>query len=646
MGLFRPYERPKRKIGLLSDIDGLRAVAVLVVVLFHLKVPGFEGGYIGVDIFFVISGFLITGLIQERMADESFKLSGFYANRARRLLPAIIATVLLTSAASIVMLQPQMLGSYARSALASLLSFANLVFFFESGYWDSAAEQKPLLHLWSLGVEEQFYLIWPLILVGLTQLRHSLYLHGVLQFFAVSLFACIYYTPVNSAATFYLIPFRAWQFLLGVIALEIWRHSRLNLFSNQVLRSTGLALCCMGVYLLADPSAFPGWQALIPSLGAALVLVACSNNDPSPVLSNAPASWLGRVSYSMYLVHWPPIALYHAYTLSELTYGVSAALGALTVLLTLLLHHQVERRFYKRTMERPTGWGVAPRRLAGLVMALCILFVLMHDNPDRFSKYNVTLTAETVEKYKQGRFRLVRGHCRVDLLDNPRRCSDPRDRDVLFIGNSHEADGFNVLAAALPDNSRESWVRFGSTGDCGQLKVVEGWVTSSSADCQRRLDQLYASIEVQQWHTVIYSARHPGFADKLPLITVLEAMKQQIPSLSIIVVEDYISTTKDCASIINQSGDRQACGYPRNVRFFPGMERERDIYRRRLETLASGWISKKDLLCSSGEVRDCQVVSPEGHPMFVDQHHLTFEFAVYVGKLVRQQNPEWLQAIR
>ena len=279
-------------------------------------------------------------------------------------------------------------------------------------------------------------------------------------------------------------------------------------------------------------------------------------------------------------------------------------------------------------------------------MALCILFVLMHDNPDRFSKYNVTLTAETVEKYKQGRFRLVRGHCRVDLLDNPRRCSDPRDRDVLFIGNSHEADGFNVLAAALPENSRESWVRFGSTGDCGQLKVVEGWVTSSSADCQRRLDQLYASIEVQQWHTVIYSARHPGFADKLPLITVLEAMKQQIPSLSIIVVEDYISTTKDCASIINQSGDRQACGYPRNVRFFPGMERERDIYRRRLETLASGWISKKDLLCSSGEVRDCQVVSPEGHPMFVDQHHLTFEFAVYVGKLVRQQNPEWLQAIR
>ena len=646
MGLFRPYKRPMRKMGLLSDIDGLRAFAVLVVVLFHLKVPGFEGGYIGVDIFFVISGFLITGLIQERMADERFKLSDFYANRIRRLLPAIIATVLLTSVASIVMLQPQMLGSYAKSALASLLSFANLVFFFESGYWDSAAEQKPLLHLWSLGVEEQFYLFWPLILIGLTQLRHSLYLSGVLLIFALSLVACIDYTPVSSAATFYLIPFRAWQFLLGVIALEIWRHSKLSLFGNQVLRSIGLALCSFGIYSLADPSSFPGWQALIPSLGAACVLVACSNDEPSPLLSNAPASWLGRVSYSMYLVHWPPIALYRAYTLSDLNYGVSAALGVLTVLLTLLLHHQVERRFYRRGMERPIGWRVASRRLAGLMMALCILFAVMLDNPDRFSKYKVTLTAETVEQYKQGRFRLVRGHCRIDLLDNPRRCPDAKGRNVLFIGNSHEPDGFNVLAAALPDNSRGSWVRFGSTGDCGQLRTAGGWVASSSADCQSRLDKLRASIEPQQWHTVIYSARHPGFADKLPLITILEAMKQQIPSLSIIVVEDYISTTEDCASIINQSGDRQACGYPSNVRFFPGMEPERDIYRHRLEALASGWINKKDLLCSSDEVLDCQVVSPDGHPMFVDQHHLTFEFAVHIGELVRQQNPEWLRAIR
>ena len=275
----------------------------------------------------------------------------------------------------------------------------------------------------------------------------------------------------------------------------------------------------------------------------------------------------------MYLVHWPPIALYRAYTLSDLTYGVSAALGVLTVFLTLLLHYQVERRFYERGIERSVGWGVALRRLAGLVMALCILFALMLDNPDRFSKYKVTLTAEDIEKYKQGRFRLVRGHCRIDLLDNPRRCPAAEGRNLLFIGNSHEPDGFNVLAAALPDNSRRSWVRFGSTGDCGQLRAVGDWVASSAADCQNRIDKLHASIGPQQWRTVIYSARHPGFADKLPLITILETMKEQIPSLSIIVVEDYISTTKDCASIINQSGDLQACGYQKMSGSFRGWRR-------------------------------------------------------------------------
>ena len=247
--------------------------------------------------------------------------------------------------------------------------------------------------------------------------------------------------------------------------------------------------CSFGIYLLADSSSFPGWQALIPSLGAAFVLVACSNNEPSPFVKCSRK--LAGTRLLLGLVHWPPIGLYVP-TLSLTHLWRPAALGVLTVFLTLLLHYQVERRFYERGIERSVGWGVALRRLAGLVTALCIVFALMLDNPDRFSKYKVTLTAEDIEKYKQGRFRLVRGHCRIDLLDNPRRCPAAEGRNLLFIGNSHEPDGFNVLAAALPDNSRRSWVRFGSTGDCGQLGAVGDWVASSAADCQNRIDKLHA----------------------------------------------------------------------------------------------------------------------------------------------------------
>ena len=147
-----------RRLNYLTDIDGLRAVAVLAVVLYHLQVPGFAGGYVGVDIFFVISGFLISGLIRDRAVAGNFSLGGFYASRVLRLLPSVLVTVAGTAAVAILILQPGMMSAFALSASAAVFSAANFIFYFESGYWDAAGELKPLLHLWSLGVEEQFYL--------------------------------------------------------------------------------------------------------------------------------------------------------------------------------------------------------------------------------------------------------------------------------------------------------------------------------------------------------------------------------------------------------------------------------------------------------------------------------------------------------
>lgn len=627
----------------LPDIDGLRAVAVLSVVLFHLNVPGFEGGYVGVDIFFVISGFLITGLIQQRIANNQFRLSEFYANRVRRLLPAILATVATTTAASIFLLQPQMLESFAKSALASVFSLANFVFYSESGYWDSSAELKPLLHLWSLGIEEQFYLFWPLILLGLFRYGRSSYIFGLLLLFGFSLAACIAYTPIDSAATFYLIPFRAWQFCLGVLALEVWRRFNGSLFLCQALRSIGLALCGFSVLALGDSTSFPGWQALIPSFGAGLVLIASSELEPSPWLSNSLARWLGRVSYSMYLVHWPPIALYRAYTLSDLSYGVSAALGGLTLLLTAILHYQVERRFYRRNMENHAGWSGVPAISAFTALLLCLALITLQIRADLVSQRDIILSAEKISAYKSGRFQLTRRHCRIDQLNDPSRCANPEDPKVLFIGNSHEPDGFNIFASALPNDNRQSWVQFGATNDCDNLQASMDWAVSTSAECQTRLDLLRHSLTKKQWRTVVYSARHPAIKNKLPLITMLETMKREVPSLSVIVIDDYISTKQHCASIINQTGSAIACKDPSHVEFFPGMFPKGEIYRQRLEELATEWVRKTDLLCMSDSIRDCHVATPDGHPMFVDSHHLTFEFASYIGDLLRQRNPEWLQ---
>jgi peptidoglycan/LPS O-acetylase OafA/YrhL len=198
----------RRRLVYLTDIDGLRALAVLAVVLFHLQIPGFTGGYVGVDIFFVISGFLISGLIRDQINADSFHFSAFYILRVNRLLPAMLATVVMTTIVASFVVQPDAFGALALSAAAGVLSAANILFYFESGYWDASAELKPLLHLWSLGVEEQFYLFWPAFIVFLTTARPKVYRWGLVAVFLMSLMSCIRYTTLESTASFYLLPFR------------------------------------------------------------------------------------------------------------------------------------------------------------------------------------------------------------------------------------------------------------------------------------------------------------------------------------------------------------------------------------------------------------------------------------------------------
>ena len=359
----------------LPDIDGLRALAVMAVVLFHLDVPGLDGGYVGVDIFFVISGFLISGILVDRINGDTLRFSEFYSSRIRRLLPAVLATVAATAIAAVLLLQPLELQSFGRSALAAIFSAANFVFYVESGYWDSDSALKPLLHMWSLGVEEQFYLFWPALVWLFIKIGgHRGFVISMCLLLVLSLWASITYTTSDQPAAFFLLPFRVWQFCLGALAMVLWRRQKVSICGQQLLRSAGLALCCVAIATFADGSQFPGWLALIPSIGAAMVLIGASATDPSPILANSLARWLGRVSYSMYLVHWPPIALYLSVTQHGITDAARLGLGALTLVLTVLLHYGVESRFYRRGEHRTGHWGGA---ITGLLVASALLGICM-----------------------------------------------------------------------------------------------------------------------------------------------------------------------------------------------------------------------------------------------------------------------------
>ncbi len=345
------------------DIDGLRGIAVLAVVLFHAGLPGIPGGFVGVDIFFVISGYLITSIILAEHAEGRFSYLRFYERRARRILPALYTVIAVTLAACWHMQTPAEFVDSAQQAVAAVLFAANVYFWASTDYFSTAAEFKPLLHTWSLGVEEQFYLLFPAFAMLLAQ--RGLLVRLGLVLLLVSLAACVYTTATAEVAAFYLLPFRAWQLLCGALLAatprfaEAWGPSVLN----------GLALCAALLLLLPlalfdEDTLFPGIAAAAPTCGAALAILVGLRRPRSwlpRLLAWAPLRGLGLISYSVYLWHWPVLAAlrtWHAST--ELPLG-SAGIGVVaSLVLGYVSWRYVERPFRARTrVPRVRLWRLA-----------------------------------------------------------------------------------------------------------------------------------------------------------------------------------------------------------------------------------------------------------------------------------------------
>ncbi len=345
------------------DIDGLRGIAVLSVVLFHAGLPGVPGGFVGVDIFFVISGYLITSIILAEHAEGRFSYLRFYERRARRILPALYTVIAVTLAACWHMQTPDEFVDSAQQAVAALLFAANVYFWSSTDYFSTAAEFKPLLHTWSLGVEEQFYLVFPALAMLLA--RRGLLVRLGLLLLLISLVACVYTTATAEVAAFYLLPFRAWQLLCGSLLAaapgfaRAWRPAVLD----------GVALCAALLLLLPlvwfdEGTAFPGIAAAAPTCGATLAILVGLRRPQTwlpRLLAWAPLRGLGLVSYSVYLWHWPVLAglrTWHAST--ELPPG-SACIGVVTSLvLGYLSWRHVERPFRERArVPRARLWRLA-----------------------------------------------------------------------------------------------------------------------------------------------------------------------------------------------------------------------------------------------------------------------------------------------
>jgi peptidoglycan/LPS O-acetylase OafA/YrhL len=289
-----------------ADIDGLRAVAIIPVVLYHAGIKLFSGGYIGVDVFFVISGYLITSLITDDIEKNRFTLKNFYFRRIKRIFPALYLVLAVTAAAAYFVFLPLDFTGYGKSLTATVYFLSNVLFWRESGYFAEASELKPLLHTWSLAVEEQFYIFYPLALAAVSKFMKKRYAAAVSVIFIFSLVLSSIGVYVKHSAAFYLLPSRAWELMLGALAAFSFMPRLERPALRNLLSVTGLCFVAASIFIYDSSAKFPGLNALLPCIGTFLLIYAGQHeeNAVSRILDRKLPVFVGHLSYSWYLWHW------------------------------------------------------------------------------------------------------------------------------------------------------------------------------------------------------------------------------------------------------------------------------------------------------------------------------------------------------
>jgi len=434
-----------------ADIDGLRAIAVLSVVGFHAFPDWIFGGFIGVDIFFVISGFLISGIIFGNLENNSFSYVEFYVRRIKRIFPALILVLVLSFAFGWYVLLPDEFQQLAKHEAAGSGFISNFILWFESGYFDNSANTKPLLHLWSLAIEEQFYIMWPLLL-GLVWKHKWNFLTLTVSIAIISFVLNIYTINNNPIAAFYSPLSRFWELMIGGILAYLTLHKPQHLPQRPNWQSAiGLILIATGLLLINKERAFPGYWALIPGAGSFLIISAGSgawlNRN---ILGNRLLVWVGLISYPLYLWHWPLLVFSKIVAGRNLHMLERAAIIAVSIGIAYLTYRLVENPIRKKTTSnKPTA--------VLLVVVACILavslFAFIKNAQPRHKNASITklLVAAYDWNYPDG----LKGKIIAGSLRRAYELKSDLSQKTLFVGDSNMEQYYPRIDKLLSENPGE-----------------------------------------------------------------------------------------------------------------------------------------------------------------------------------------------
>lgn len=601
-----------------DDIDGLRAIAVLPILLFHAGVASMSGGFVGVDIFFVISGFLITNILGRDIAAGQFSIARFYRRRVVRIFPALVALLLVVLAAGSQVLLVNELRGLSESAAAAMGFVSNIYFWKDADYFAGAAEAKPLLHTWSLGVEEQFYIFYPLLLVLLRRwVPHRIGL-VILAITLLSFALSIVVTIRAPSTAFYLLPTRAWELGAGALVALGITPKLASPRRRDLAAVTGLILVIAAVFTIEPGTLFPAPAAALPCVGAMLLIAYGEGAITQRLLAAPPVRWVGAISYSLYLWHWPLITFYRLRYGFTLTPSATLILVAASFAAAALSYYWIEQPFLRRFRDGGSRRviGVGGLALASVVGGALVIST----SASAIVRYPPAV--RTIADYSNYRdmpqydYQFRKGPCFVgaEQTFDVRRClAMAKDRpNAVVLGDSHAAQYWRAITLRFP----EANVMQATASGCRPTIALHG-----ERRCTAVVDLVLNTLSDRpELDAVILAGRwQPDEVD--PLAATVRMLRAK--RLAVIVIGPTIEYDGEMPQLLARAMLQNDTDALASLRL---RERER-LDRRmksRIEQAGGLYVSEVDGECPAGK---CQLLDRNGGPFHFDYGHLTLAAA-------------------
>ena len=608
------------------EIDGLRAVAVIPVMFFHAGFSFFDGGYIGVDIFFVISGFLITSIILNDLKNNKFELIHFYTRRARRILPALFFVILFSISISYFFLLPNELYKFGNSIIAVCLFASNFLFWSESGYFNLDSELKPLLHTWSLSIEEQYYIFFPIFMLIIWKYFKPYIFQSLLFVSALSLAIMIWvdFLSPNNTVLFYMLPFRAWELLAGALIAFYTNNKNNNFkkyFLNQIFSTLGLILILVSIFIFDKNTPYPSLYTFLPVLGTVLIIIFTEKKTfVSKILCQKILVKIGLISYSIYLWHQPLLAFakyrFHHF-ISEIELLI---ICIVSIVISFFSWKYIENPF--RYNKNIFSKNIFTFSISSILVFICFGFYFKANNglSSRYSKKDARVLNQF---FKPGHY-VKNKFDKFILYDFD---TNDETTNVLLVGDSYGQDLFNALAESrIIDKLSLSTVKIPARSTPVFIYDDKSKYQSFESECHdlskkgKAIELLLQADEVWLASSWVKSAIHNL---QISINDISELTNAKIKIFGRKAFGDV-----KAIQYYKQSGTSEIVGQKKLLK----MHREVAYEMSKISFLNAEYIDISKLLCGSYE--KCTNSSDDGLPLSYDGYHLTRAGAKYLGKIL------------